>query len=393
MTSTILFDAPKLTSLYRLPWSARNNPNGWIELTTHCPLDCPNCYRRPDENERPSVQRPLEEIKAEIDELIRLRNIQTVSLAGGEPLIYREINAVIRHARDRGLSVLLVTSGVGLNRKRLMELRDSGITRIVIHVQKYQNRVQPGTEEAVNNLRAEYCRLFREVNDVTLGFMFAVSPDNISDLPVVVRFYQENADVVRVAGFTVLGDGAPGHDVEAGRLSSARMLFERLRELYGLEYAAYLPHTQSAGPSWLFAYGVACDGQFVSWLDADVCREVQEWHLSHTGRYVYVANRPAWSWRWLWLMIRNRSLRRLWRHAWPLFVQKKIRSQMVFAIDTPTLHNGIWNVCEGCPDAIMWNGKMVPSCLLDRFKAGEPIPVFLSVERGLDDSRQQRVQT
>ena len=36
-----------------------------------------------------------------------------------------------------------------------------------------------------------------------------------------------------------------------------------------------------------------------------------------------------------------------------------------------SMKNGEWDVCKGCPDAMMYEGKLIPSCLLERVRAGE----------------------
>ena len=50
-----------------------------------------------------------------------------------------------------------------------------------------------------------------------------------------------------------------------------------------------------------------------------------------------------------------------------------LRYQVILIIDVPDNVNGEWNLCDGCPDAMYYNGKLVPSCLLERVKAGENI--------------------
>ncbi len=32
---------PEITTLYRLPFTKNDNPNGWVEITTDCNLKCP----------------------------------------------------------------------------------------------------------------------------------------------------------------------------------------------------------------------------------------------------------------------------------------------------------------------------------------------------------------
>ncbi|MCU0371235.1 MAG: 4Fe-4S cluster-binding domain-containing protein, partial [Bacteroidales bacterium] len=79
---------PDISSLYRLPFSKNDNPNGWVEITTDCNLKCPGCYRGCDRDDNPAVHEPVEKVFENILEMQRIRNCQIISLSGGEPLLH-----------------------------------------------------------------------------------------------------------------------------------------------------------------------------------------------------------------------------------------------------------------------------------------------------------------
>ena len=54
---------------------------------------------------------------------------------------------------------------------------------------------------------------------------------------------------------------------------------------------------------------------------------------------------------------------------------KDITYQVILIIDGPEKINGKWELCDGCPDAMYYKGKLVPSCLLERVKEGENISI------------------
>ena len=69
-----------LSDMYRIPWTKHDNPNGWIEVTTECQLDCPGCYRAESGDDiRDPVER-MRRLKADVDALVAMRNIQTLSI-------------------------------------------------------------------------------------------------------------------------------------------------------------------------------------------------------------------------------------------------------------------------------------------------------------------------
>src|SRR3989338_8151506 len=106
-----------LKNLYKIPWTKNNNPNGWIEPTTYCQLACPGCYRGLDAPNPPRIHEELEKLKRDIDTLVKIRNIQTIAIAGGEPFLYPKLDKLVAYAHQKGLGVRLVTNGCLLTEK------------------------------------------------------------------------------------------------------------------------------------------------------------------------------------------------------------------------------------------------------------------------------------
>ena len=359
---------------YRLPWSREDSPNGWIEPTTHCQLRCPDCYRGTDRAGFQPVHGEPEAVKREIDELIRLRNIQTLTISGGDPLLYPDLDEIVRYAREKALEVMVLTNGVLLDRARVVHLRSLGVGRVVIHIDRHQGRAEGQTESELNGLRATFCELFREVQGITLGFLMPLSAEDIGDLDVLIPFFRRNSDVVRVAMFTVrqeliLG----GAQYDPARRPAFERIAERVRELYGLEYAAYLPKRASGGIAWLVGIPVFSGSRTVGSIGAATCRWVQEENRKRHGHYVVVGNRMPASPGFLFHVLVDPSLRAiLFRHL----LRRRdgpLHHQVVILLNTPEKTNGIWDFCQGCPDAILHQGKLVPSCLLENAKAGEDV--------------------
>lgn len=98
------------------------------ELTHRCPLACPYCSN-PVELTR--VQSEL--TAAEWGDVFRqaaAMGVLQVHLSGGEPASRRDLTEIATAARDAGLYVNLITSGIGLTESRLHELDG-----VVDHVQ------------------------------------------------------------------------------------------------------------------------------------------------------------------------------------------------------------------------------------------------------------------
>ncbi len=103
------------------------------ELTHRCPLHCPYCSN-PLDLLRAESEIGTEDWKRVFTEARELGVLQ-LGLSGGEPLIRKDLEELARHARGLGLYTTLVTSGLGLTRKRAEALRDSGLEHVQVSVQ------------------------------------------------------------------------------------------------------------------------------------------------------------------------------------------------------------------------------------------------------------------
>ena len=103
------------------------------ELTYGCPLHCPYCsnplelaaYR--DELTTSEWRRVLTEA--------RDLGVLQLHLSGGEPLLRRDLAEIVRCAAELGLYTNLITSALGLTRRRAEQLRDAGLDHVQISVQ------------------------------------------------------------------------------------------------------------------------------------------------------------------------------------------------------------------------------------------------------------------
>ncbi|SPC17507.1 Coenzyme PQQ synthesis protein E [Cupriavidus taiwanensis] len=118
-------------------WSepAPPGPPLWLlaELTYRCPLHCAFCSNPVD------YARHAEELDTAqwCDVFTQARALGAVQLglSGGEPLLRKDLETLVRHARDLGFYTNLITSGVGLTDARLAALREAGLDHIQLSFQ------------------------------------------------------------------------------------------------------------------------------------------------------------------------------------------------------------------------------------------------------------------
>jgi PqqA peptide cyclase len=140
------------------------------ELTYRCPLHCPYCSN-PVDLARAQHELTTDEWKRVFSEARALGVLQ-LGLSGGEPLLRRDLEELVAHARAERLYSTLVTSGLGLTRDRAARLRDAGLDHIQISFQDAES----GTAELIAGLpksvekKRQAAAFVRE-----LGFAFTVN--------------------------------------------------------------------------------------------------------------------------------------------------------------------------------------------------------------------------
>jgi len=98
-------------------------------VTARCGLRCPHCYLDASQEGRPG-ELTTQEGLALIGEIAALNPQAMLVLSGGEPLLRPDILDLARCATDRGLMVVVGTSGVLLDRDTVRRLRECGVAGV-----------------------------------------------------------------------------------------------------------------------------------------------------------------------------------------------------------------------------------------------------------------------
>jgi len=104
-----------------------------VELTYACPLHCPYCSN-PLNLADYSNELATEEWQRVLAEARALGVLQ-LHLSGGEPLQRRDLVELVSSARDLGFYTNLITSALGLSRRRAEELKTAGLDHVQISIQ------------------------------------------------------------------------------------------------------------------------------------------------------------------------------------------------------------------------------------------------------------------
>ena len=382
-------------SLYRLPWNLSDNPIAWLEPTQACNLACDGCYRQ-----NVKTHKSMTEVQEDLETFARLRNFDGVSIAGGDPLCHPDAPEIVRRVTRMGRKAILNTNGLALSRELLVELKEAGLVGLTFHVDSRQGR--PGwrnkTEAQMNELRSELAEMVASVGDLCVAFNSTVYEDTLEQVPDVVEWAARNIDKVqtvvfityRAAMLSTFDYYAGGSKIDMEKLVyssaeerkidiSSRDVVDVIRSRYpDFSPAAYLNGTEQPDTfKWLMALRAGSPGRVFGYLGPKFIEVSQVAHHLLTGRYLAYA--PPW------MLSAGRTvlLTSLWdrgaRSAMaeyaaslaknPASLLKDLRLQAVMVIQPiDVLEDGRQNMCDGCPDMTIHDGKLAWSCRLEEVK-------------------------
>lgn len=111
------------------------SPPLWLlaELTYRCPLHCVFCYNPLDYAENRNELTTAQWI--DVMRQARALGAVQIGFSGGEPLLRDDLEALIDEGHKLGYYTNLITSGVGLNEKRITHMKELGLDHIQLSFQ------------------------------------------------------------------------------------------------------------------------------------------------------------------------------------------------------------------------------------------------------------------
>ncbi|MDP6934882.1 MAG: radical SAM protein, partial [Myxococcota bacterium] len=183
------------TESYRLPWSLNDNVLGWLEPTKACNLYCEGCYSRNDADSH----KTLDQVRADLDVFVSKRKLDSISIAGGDPLVYPHIVETVRIiTAEYGLKAVINTNGLALTRALCEQLAEAGLTGFTFHIDSSQGRPhwKKATEVELNELRLHYAEMVAEVGGMSVAFNCTIFPHTLDQIPALMDWAREHVDLV-----------------------------------------------------------------------------------------------------------------------------------------------------------------------------------------------------
>jgi AdoMet-dependent heme synthase len=135
-------------------------------ITLRCPLKCSHCYADAGESEAAGAL-STDEALAVIDQ-IRSLGTPVVVLSGGEPLMRDDLLTIARYGTEKGLRMVMGTSGYFLDREMAGRLADAGIRAAAISL----DSVDPEVHDAFRGVSGAWekaVQAIRNCRDAGIG--------------------------------------------------------------------------------------------------------------------------------------------------------------------------------------------------------------------------------
>lgn len=165
-----------------------------IELTTRCPLRCPQCYCDLDQGKDIKKEIAIKYIK----QAARLK-IPFINLSGGETLLYPYLNDLLKLISLNGLKSAIAISGWGFNENKLGELKKSGVDEIYVSLNgstaDINAKSRDGYEYAITALQ-----VLQADQETDYYINWVARNDNVNDFPNLVSL----AQAFKVKGIVIL---------------------------------------------------------------------------------------------------------------------------------------------------------------------------------------------
>ena len=178
----------------------------WLlaELTYRCPLQCPYCSN-PLEIAGYKNELSTDDWLKVLREARKLGAMQ-LGLSGGEPLVRKDLELIVKEGADLGYYSNLITSGVGMDEERVVALKEAGLDHIQISFQasdKELNDFLGGTSSFQHKL--DMARAVK-ANNYPMVLNIVIHRQNIDHIEDILMMTVElKADYVELASTQYYG--------------------------------------------------------------------------------------------------------------------------------------------------------------------------------------------
>jgi hypothetical protein len=372
---------------WELPWRNEMVPHAVVDVLRTCNISCRACY-----NAQPlTPPKTLHEVESELDRLLELRRLSSVSILGGEVSLHPQLCDIIKAIRARDLNVEVITNGLEVDEAMCDQLKDAGLNIIYFHVERGQKRAdlpEDHTPQDLSSLRRDKATMAAR-SGLDVGLTVTAYPSEREDVRdsiqltlempeinyLLVTLFRDNSGIKALSGN--IYDGFKGEGVPPGKdtQQNNRDFVEWIQNEFG--FAPFGSMRSSIDPT---------DPRWLSYLIGAVYDQDGKHHVAHVtpsllekgavaysrivkGRYpMYLEQNPERFQKQLALnallggqRASNRDLIERSKAPGARLTAKRL----LFQNPAELTADGKLIYCRWCPDAVLKNGSLVPVCIAD----------------------------
>ena len=353
--------------MMRLPWRGKTVPHAVVDIIRGCNCRCAHCY-----NSAAPRAKSMDEISSDVRAICAARNVRTISLSGGEPLLHPQILDVVRMLkREACVSASMLTNGILFDDEMAARLGEAGLDFVTLHVQKGQ--IRPDCDDArVESVRREKGRIAR-AHGIYPAIVETIASDDAQAFAALGRFLRgapefEYALVTVARDFSSIDPSVAEPEPDRGPMLSA------------LAGKGYVPsvfvggHFRRGVPRWYVlqsvqavdssgrerAWNIVRPGlveRAFLWGCALLCRRSVHWMKSTSAKTkARLVVNGLFGGRLSTLAFAVRAV----LHGW-----RVLEKHIIVQYPPRSLGGGRVEFCDSCPDATVRDGRLRPLCISD----------------------------
>jgi hypothetical protein len=339
------------------------------------------CYKK-----KGTMMKSIPQIQKDIETALRSRNLQAITISGGEPTLHPELCNIVTMIKQQGLHVFLLTNGVLIDEDYIGRLKKSGLDSILFHVDMGQKRPDLPDNPKFSNLQLRLTHLIELASshglDVSISLTLydndQATLDNFNDFffkskDITFLFIAHGIDPSKFPQQLIDSIKAAVNTQPAtGMTYRTRELIDYYRNKYDIVPFAFLPASDGKRSVWA-SYFIP----IIYTANSTIMFKIQPnlmdaWLLEIpkilTGHYIHktTQNTAITLFRVIVNGITTFRLGQLMNFVLQSQVRgNALRHKIIVYDDGPIIEKGKVIACMDCPNAIVRDGKILRGCTSD----------------------------
>ncbi|MES9880494.1 MAG: radical SAM protein [Sedimenticola sp.] len=191
-----------------------------VNLTRRCNLACAHCYMDAEARlEGGEGELTTDEVKALLDEIASRSNETMVVLTGGEPMVRRDLEQLVAHGNQLGLSIVVGSNGVLLDEERVVALKAAGVMGMGISL----DSLNPESHDSFRGCNGSWEKSLNGMDlcrkhDLPFQVHFSVTEKNAHEVQAMIDFAKASgAHVLNIFFLVCTGRGESMSDITPAR--------------------------------------------------------------------------------------------------------------------------------------------------------------------------------